>query len=371
VVTPEAGDTGSADREMMRIALAHAARGQGRTSPNPIVGSVIVSAGGVRVGAGHHDRAGESHAEIVALRCAGSRAAGATLYSTLEPCCHRGRTGPCVVSIVEAGIRRVVSAVADPNPLVAGRGFAYLREHGVEVTVGVMAEEAASLNAAFLTAVTAGRPHVTLKMATSLDGKVAARPGVRTVLTGPRASRHAHLMRAGLDAIGVGSTTVLVDDPLLTVRGVYRARPFLRVIFDRRLRVAPDAKVFGTLDQGPVLVCTTAAHAAAHPDRVGALQAAGAQVWAAGSSEIGEVLRELGRRDVRSLLLEGGPALHRAAWRAGVVDRVAAFVTPHRLGEDAVPWDLPADFSLACLARRRVVPLGPDVLIEGDVHGTR
>ena len=363
------GDASGRDAEFMRIALVHAARGLGRTSPNPVVGCVIVSPDGVIVGTGHHERAGGPHAEVRALRAAGTRAAGATLYCTLEPCCHTGRTGPCVVPIVEAGIARVVAAVRDPNPRVAGGGFGYLREHGVPVTEGVGAEPAARLNAAFLTAMTLGRPHVTLKIATSVDGRVAAAPGTRTALTGREASRATQVLRAQCDAIGVGSETVLVDDPLLTVRDVYRERPFVRVIFDRRLRTPPTARVLQTLEQGPVWVCTTEGAAAERAARVEALTEAGATVLTTAAGDVGEVIAMLGARDVQSLLLEGGPTLHAAAWRAGVVDRLLVLVAPRVLGASGVPWAMPADCDLPAIITR-VGPVGADVLLEGDVHWT-
>jgi diaminohydroxyphosphoribosylaminopyrimidine deaminase/5-amino-6-(5-phosphoribosylamino)uracil reductase len=360
----------AADREFMRLALFHAARGRGRTSPNPMVGCVVVSPDGVIVGSGYHARAGEPHAEVRALSAAGARARGATLYCTLEPCCHQGRTGPCVVPIVEAGVRRVVAAVSDPNPLVSGRGLAFLRQRGIEVVAGVLEEDAAALNRAFFTAVTLGRPHVTMKVATSLDARVAARRGARTALSSRESSRRVQLLRAEMDAIAVGSETVLVDDPLLTVRTVFRERPFLRAVFDRRLRVPPSARVFTTLREGPVVVFTSAASAGTAAARVAAVQAAGAEVVATPSGEIGEALRVLAEREVRSVLLEGGPTLHRAAWQAGCVDRVTAIVAPQVLGREGVQWSLPGDFSLAGLEHRLVVPLGPDVLIEGDVHRT-
>ena len=369
-----ATDTGAehasdTDQEYMRVALALAARGRGRTSPNPVVGCVVVTPEGVIVGAGYHERAGGPHAEIRALGRAGSRAFGATLYCTLEPCAHHGRTGPCVEAIVQSGVRRVVGAVMDPNPLVAGRGFGYLRAHGVAVTEGVREVEAAALNAAFFTAIARGRPHVTLKIATSLDCRVAARAGARTALTCPEANRRVHLLRAEVDAIAVGSETLIVDDPSLTVREVYRARPSVRVVFDRRLRTPPTARLLTTLDHGPVWVCTTEVARDAQPARVEALTAAGAEVVVTPEGDLAEVFRELGRRELRSLLLEGGPALQAAAWRARLVDRLLVLVAPRILGPAGVPWSMPADVDLAGLVRR-VEPVGPDVLLEGDVHWT-
>lgn len=360
----------AADREFMRLALVNAARGRGTTSPNPMVGCVIVSPDGVVVGSGYHARAGGPHAEIRALAAAGSRARGATLYSTLEPCCHQGRTGPCVVPIVEAGVRRVVAAMSDPNPLVAGRGLVFLRERGLDVTAGVLEAEAAALNRAFVTAVTRGRPHVTMKVATSLDARVAGMRGARTPLSSSEASRRVQLLRAEMDAIAVGSETILVDDPLLTVRTVFRQRPFLRVILDRRLRVPPTSRVFTTLGTGPVIVFTVASRVESEAARVAAVQAAGAEVVATAGGGFEEALQVLAAREVRSVLLEGGPTIHRAAWQARCVDRVVAIVTPRVLGRQGVPWDLAGDFSLAGLENGQVLPLGPDVLIEGDVHRT-
>ncbi len=231
----------------MARALLLAERGRGRTSPNPMVGALVVDDEGVVVGRGRHESAGGPHAEVHALVDAGERAAGATLYCTLEPCSHTGRTGPCAPRVVAAGIRRAVVAVGDPNPLVSGRGIGYLREHGIDVTVGVLAEQAEKLNEPFFTRMRFRRPFVTMKVALSLDGCVAAAPGIRTQLTGPSAARAIHRERAEIDALAVGSGTVLADDPLLTARGIYRYRPLVRVVFDRRLRTPVTARLFSTI----------------------------------------------------------------------------------------------------------------------------
>src|SRR3954452_12807866 len=238
---PSAGSA-AADLRWMHRALEHARRGLGRTTPNPVVGACVVSRESVVVGQGAHERAGEPHAEVHALDEAGDAARGATLYCTLEPCVHLGRTGPCTDRIVAAGIRRVVAAMQDPFPQVRGRGFAALRAHGIDVDVGLCADEAARLNQPFLTTVREGRPFVIAKAATSLDGHIAAAPGCRTPLTSMAALRHAQYQRAAVDAIAVGSETVLVDDPLLTAREVFRERPLVRVVFDRRLRISPEAR---------------------------------------------------------------------------------------------------------------------------------
>ena len=218
----------------MRKALALAERGRGRTSPNPTVGAVIVDERGVIVGRGAHEKAGEPHAEILALQDAGNRARGATLYCTLEPCAHTGRTGPCAPAVADAGIRKAIIALEDPNPLVNGAGLAWLRSRGVEVNVGTLRDRAEEQNLPFLTAVRLGRPLVILKAAVSLDGKIAAAPGQRTPLTGPAANRFIHRQRAEVDAIAVGSGTVLADDPLITPRGAYRFRTLTRAEIDAR-----------------------------------------------------------------------------------------------------------------------------------------
>ena len=325
----------------MRRAIEHARRGLGRTTPNPIVGACIVSDEGVVLGQGAHEFAGGPHAEINALDEAGADARGATLYCTLEPCSHTGKTGPCTERIIAAGIRRVVAAMGDPFPQVNGRGFAMLRAHGIEVEVGIEHDAAVRLNQPFLTAVREGRPFVILKAATSLDGRIA-RKGERTPLTSAPALRHAQYMRAQVDAIAVGSETILVDDPLLTAREVYRERPLTRVIFDRRGRVPPTARIFSTLSAGPVLVVT--------------------------SSELADGIKGLAAHGIQSLILEGGAAVHAAAWDAGVVDYVQLYVAPVWLGKDGVPLLEGRNFSPPSLVESRVEQIGPDVLIEGYVH---
>jgi diaminohydroxyphosphoribosylaminopyrimidine deaminase/5-amino-6-(5-phosphoribosylamino)uracil reductase len=354
----------------MERALFLAARGRGRTSPNPLVGAVVVTPDGVVVGQGAHERAGEPHAEVHALASAGARARGATLYCTLEPCCHRGRTGPCVDRIVEAGVARVVAACEDPNPLVSGRGFSHLRAHGVDVEVGLGAAAAAALNQPFFTLMREGRPFVILKAATSVDGRIAARRGERTALTSAAANRHAQRVRAEVDAIGIGSGTLLVDDPLLTPRGVYRERPLTRVIFDRRLRTPPSARVLSTGEAGPVMIVTSPE--AASRDAVRRpLEDRGARIEVAADATLGAALKGLGADGIGSLLLEGGAALHAAAWDEGLVDFVRLYVTPHVLGPDGVPLLCGRTFASADLVDRRIEPLGADVLVEGYVHGPR
>ena len=351
----------------MDRALECARRGLGRTTPNPIVGACIVSDEGVVVGQGAHERAGEPHAEVHALEEAGAAATGATLYCTLEPCSHHGRTGPCTDRIIAAGIRRVVAAMEDPFPRVNGRGFAQLRERGIEVVVGVGNAVAARLNQPFLTAVREGRPFVILKAAASIDGRLSATPGTRTQITSAASVRRAQYDRAWVDAVGVGSETMLVDDPVLTVREVYRERPLTRVIFDRRLRTPPTARIFSTLAAGPVLVMTTEGMLRDSGSRAVALERAGATILAPVQAGVEPALRELTARDVQSIVIEGGTALHAAVWDANLADYVQLFVAPTPLGEDGVPLHGCA-FSTLSLFERRVEALGPDVIIEGYVH---
>lgn len=357
------------DADYMARALFHAARGRGRTSPNPVVGAVVVSPDGVVVGQGYHAKAGEPHAEVHALEMAGDRARGGTLYCTLEPCSHTGRTGPCVPRIAAAGVARVVAAVEDPNPLVRGRGFAYLTSRGIRVEVGLGVRPASALNQPFFTTMREGRPFVILKAAVSLDGCLAEAPGQRTTLTSAAANRHAHRVRAEVDAIAVGVGTLLVDDPLLTPRGVYREMPFTRVIFDRSLRTPPEARLLSTRAAGPVIIVTTAEGAAQAGVRERLAQRGAEIVIADGTVRSG--VAALVGRGITSLLIEGGAGLHAAAWDEGIVDFVRLYVTPHVLGPTGVRFLGGRRLPPAMLAERRVEPIGPDVLIEGYVHGPR
>jgi diaminohydroxyphosphoribosylaminopyrimidine deaminase/5-amino-6-(5-phosphoribosylamino)uracil reductase len=348
----------------MNRAIENARRGLGRTTPNPVVGACVVAAEGVVVGQGAHERAGEAHAEVHALDEAGDAARGATLYCTLEPCAHQGRTGPCTERIITAGIARVVAAMADPFPQVNGQGFARLREKGIEVTVGVGRDAALRLNQPFLTSVRHHRPFVILKAAASIDGRISEGPKSRTSITSAAARRRAQYDRAWVDAIGVGSETILVDDPLLTARDVHRERPLTRVIFDRRLRTPPTARVLSTLSQGPVIVMTTEGDR--DRARAAALEQAGATVVVL-SSGIDAALRELHDRSVQSIVIEGGSALHQSFWDAKLADYVQLYVAPVVLGERGVRLASDA-FSTSGLYDRHVETLGRDVLIEGYVH---
>jgi diaminohydroxyphosphoribosylaminopyrimidine deaminase/5-amino-6-(5-phosphoribosylamino)uracil reductase len=354
------------DAAYMERALLLAGRARGRTTPNPLVGAVVVTPDGVVAGAGYHERAGEPHAEVHALREAGSAARGATLYCTLEPCSHVGRTPPCVARILESGVARVVAAVEDPNPLVSGRGFLRLRQAGVIVDVGAGDAAARRLNRPFFSAMRRGRPYVIVKAVISLDGRVAAAGGGPTRLSAPATDRRTHALRAEVDAIAVGSGTMIADDPLLTVRGVYRSRPLTRVVFDRRLRTRVSARVFSTLDAGPIVIV---AGPGAPAEAARALESAGAQVVTTPGG-LTDALRLLVPMGVQSVLVEGGPAVHAALWREGAADAVRLVVAPRALGEGGVPWVEWAVAPWASWRHLAAESCGGDVMIEADVHWT-
>ena len=359
--------SGQADVDLMARALFHAARGQGRTTPNPMVGAVIVDADGIVVAHGWHERAGEAHAEVNAIVEAGSRARGGTLYVTLEPCCHTGRTGPCTRRIIDAGIARVVAAMTDPDGRVSGRGFQELREAGVDVETGLGEPDARRLNDAFISVKTRGRPLVLLKAAASLDARIAA-PGERTKLSSPEADRKTQHLRAGVDAIAVGSETLLIDDPLLTARDHRRIRPLPRVLFDRRLRTPTTARVFSTLDHGPVIILTSG-DALQSRERVAALERAGALVR--GVDDLGHALGALLEWDISTLLVEGGATLHGALWDAQLVDRLHLIVTPRTIGPDGIRLFGGRAVDRSALTLVTVEPRGTDIWIEADVHRNR
>jgi diaminohydroxyphosphoribosylaminopyrimidine deaminase/5-amino-6-(5-phosphoribosylamino)uracil reductase len=360
------------DALYMRKALQLAERGRATTSPNPMVGALVVDADGVIVGRGSHEFAGGPHAEVHALRDAGARARGATLYCTLEPCCHVGRTGPCAPLVAEAGIERVVIATDDPNATAAG-GAAWLRAREIEVVTGVLAAEARRLNAPFFTRVTLGRPYVTMKVALSLDGRIAAAPGVRTPITGRSANLLVHRERAEVDAIAVGSGTILADDPQLTARGAFRRRPLTRVIYDRRLRTPAAARLFGTLDAGPVIIVCTARSLEDARSRADELRTRGAELLPVENdgSELRRSLQVLSARGVSSLVVEGGASLHTSFWDANLVDRVQIYVGSTVLGDHGVRWIGEPVMSSTRVCDRSALSIGEaDALLEGHVHGT-
>lgn len=327
------------DRRWMAVALGLARRGLGRVAPNPAVGAVIVSPDGHVVGRGWTQPGGRPHAETEALARAGERAKGATLYVTLEPCSHFGKTPPCADAVIAAGISRVVVAAGDPDARVSGRGFARLREAGIEVVRGLGEAETARLNAGHFARVTLGRPHVTLKIAVSRDGKVAL-PGRRTAfITGEESRARVHLMRAEADAIMVGVGTVLADDPELTCRlpGMADRSP-IRVILDGALRTPPGAKLAASARETPVWVFTSIEASA---EREAALREAGVEVLrvergADGRLPLEETLRLLAVRGVTRLMVEGGPTVAAALLAHDLIDAVTVSTGPCTLGPDAI-----------------------------------
>lgn len=345
----DAGADGAADVRFMRRALALAARGWGHVSPNPMVGAVVVRGGKV-VGEGYHAAFGRAHAEVVALGKAGTQARGSTVYVTLEPCAHHGKTPPCTDALLAAGVSRVVVAVRDPHPVAAG-GAEQLRRQGVLVDVGVCEAEGRELNAPFLHAVTSPRPWVTLKLATSVDGAIAdhtRRPGW---LTGPEARAEVHRLRAQHDAVGVGMGTVLADDPALTVREGNSARvPPVRVVFSRKGRLPVTSALAATARDVPVLVVAQEID----PAYEATLNEMGVDVITA--SSLGEALRALRGRGMHSIMIEGGARLAGALLFEGLVDRLVVFTAPVVLGAGALNAFLLAPAQRAEAAQRmRVV----------------
>jgi diaminohydroxyphosphoribosylaminopyrimidine deaminase / 5-amino-6-(5-phosphoribosylamino)uracil reductase len=356
------------DGLMMRRALFHAARGRGRTTPNPMVGAIVVSRDGVIVGHGWHQRAGEAHAEIHALNAAGDAAREGTLYVSLEPCCHTGRTGPCTKRVIDAGIARVVAAMRDPDPRVSGCGLAELRDARVTVDEGILEHDARRLNEAFISVKERGRPLVVLKAATSLDARISEGAGQRTRLTSREANRKTHLLRASVDAIAVGSGTLLADDPLLTARESCRTRPLVRAIFDGELRTPPGARIFSTLVEGPVIILTRRTSLETARDRARRLADAGALVIAADG--LPAAVTRLLEWDVSTLLVEGGARLHAAFWDADLVDRVHLVIAPRLIGPQGVKLFDGRAVRRSDLSIMTVECLGADTWIEADVHRT-
>jgi diaminohydroxyphosphoribosylaminopyrimidine deaminase / 5-amino-6-(5-phosphoribosylamino)uracil reductase len=340
------------DATHMRRALALAERGWGHTAPNPMVGAVVV-AGDAVVSEGFHARYGDAHAEVHALRDAEDRARGATMYVSLEPCTHTGKTPPCTEAILSAGIARVVVAVRDPSPVARG-GIERLRAAGLEVNVGVERERALELNAPFFNSLVSNRPWVTLKLAVSADGAVADPSGEHRWITGPDSRAYVHQLRANADAIAVGSGTVLADDPWLTVRDAAPPRvPPRRVVFDRRLRTPPTSTLARTARETPTIVYTLGT--APSEMQRHALEAAGVHIDVT-AHDLAGAFRSLRADGVRALFVEAGPKLSGALLREGLVDRLVIFRSSLRVGPGAplAFADAPPDFA-ASLERRPVV----------------
>ncbi len=356
------------DLHFLQHALDLAGKGVALASPNPTVGCVIVKDGTI-LGEGFHQYEWRDHAEIVALKQAGSRAQGATLYVTLEPCNHTGRTGPCSEAIVRAGIARVVASMEDPNPKTRGGGFATLRAAGIEVECGLMESEAKALNEAFACWITSHKPYVTLKSALTLDGQLALRQSKkekkRAWITGEEVRAEVQRMRHANDALLTGIGTISADDPLLTDRsGLTRRRKLLRVIVDTKLRLPVKSRIVETTDDD-LLVFTAAPLKSA---KARALRNAGVELVGVkareGKINPEDVMKELGQREILSVLLEAGPRMNAAALAAGVVQKLVMFYAPKLAGDVRVPFVSGELVEMPRLHLRTVRQVGPDVAME-------
>ena len=351
---------------MMGLALTMARRAAGRTAPNPMVGAVIVRDGLV-VGEGWHTRFGAAHAEVEALRAAGGNARGATVFVTLEPCNHTGRTPPCVDALIAAGVKRVVAGMADPNPLVSGRGFRRLRQSGIQVRSGVLEAECRALNEAFVKYITLGMPLVLLKIAASLDGKIATATGSSRWVTGREARRRVHDLRNRVDAVLVGIGTVIADDPQLTCR-IPGGRNPVRIILDQRLRISLKARVLN--EPGKTIVV---AGARVRQNKLKAVEKLGAEVWRMPSSRQGislaAVLQKIAAQGILSVMIEGGSVTAGHALAEKVVDKIAFFYAPKIVGGDGLSVVSP----LGVKNMKQSIPIenieveriGNDILVTG------
>ena len=358
------------DTDYMRMALELAKRGMGWTSPNPMVGAVIVKDGRI-IGQGWHARYGELHAERSALKSCTESPAGAHMYVTLEPCCHHGRQPPCTQAILQAGITRVVTGSNDPNPLVAGKGIELLRRSGVAVETGVLKEECDALNQVFFHYIQTGRPYVVMKYAMTMDGKIATRTGASRWVTGEEARYRVHQDRHRYRSILAGVGTVLADDPLLTCRMDGGRNP-LRVICDTHLRTPLDSRIVATARQVPTILATSCSS----PERRAPYEAAGCQVWVLpqrdGHVDLSALMEQLGAEQIDSVLLEGGGTLNWSALAQGIVQKVQAYVAPKLFGGQAAKSpveglgvETPAQ--AVQLVHTTVTPLGCDLLLESEV----
>jgi diaminohydroxyphosphoribosylaminopyrimidine deaminase/5-amino-6-(5-phosphoribosylamino)uracil reductase len=355
----------------MTRALALATRGVALAHPNPAVGALLVKSGQI-VGQGYHDYDQYDHAEVAALKQAGTKARGATLYVTLEPCCTTGRTGPCTKAIIASGVKRVVAAMQDPNPAVAGRGFAQLRRAGIPVTLGVRVEDAQRRNEDFAWWITTQRPFVTLKTALTLDGQIAQRAGSVTWITSVRSREAVQRLRHEADVLLTGIGTVLADNPRMSDRtGEPRRRRLLRAIVDSRLRTPLRSKLVKSA-QGDVIVFTTQR---SDSPKARALARAGVEVVRVpsrgGHVDLHAVIRELGRRDILNVLLEAGAELNGAALQAGIVDKMILFYAPKIMGTRGVPMArIPSKWfpKSPALKNISVQTCGPDFVVQGYFH---
>lgn len=365
-----------ADRRMMSRALELAAKGAGQVSPGPLVGCVIVSPEGKVIGEGFYVYDELKHAETLALERAGGNAKGSTTYVSLEPHAHHGRTPPCTDLLIAAGIRRVVAPIEDPNPQVSGRGFDHLRAAGLEVTSGLMAAAAERLNEKYLHSLRTGRPFIHLKLATSLDGKIATRSGDSRWITGEQSRARVHELRHEYDAILIGAGTAMKDDPLLTDRsGQPRRRPLLRVVLDEKLQVSSESLLVKTAPETPTLVF---AGRNADPDKIKVLESQGVEIIldnfngpnGANGRDLLSVVGELAKRSVQSVLIEGGAGIAGKFLDAGLVNKVSFFIAPVIIGGREAPNAIDGTgteriVDATQLEDVEIVRHGPDIEVTG------
>jgi diaminohydroxyphosphoribosylaminopyrimidine deaminase/5-amino-6-(5-phosphoribosylamino)uracil reductase len=358
------------DLVFMRRAISLAKKGKGRTSPNPCVGAVVVRDGKI-VGEGYHRKAGEAHAEVLALKRAGDLGRGSTLYVNLEPCAHHGKTPPCVDAIINAGVKRVVVAMIDPNPMVNGRGLEILKGAGIDVEVGILSEKARELNEDYEVFITKGRPFVILKMAATLDGKTSTPSGESKWISGEGSRALVHRIRGEVDALIVGVDTVIKDDPLLISRSRRKAKDPARIVLDSTCRIPKDSRILKDARRIRTIVATTRK---APPERIESLLSTGAEVLVVEEDEMGRVSVErllslLGSMGMMSVMVEGGRKVARSFLDSGLIDKILLFIAPKIMGGDDSPSIFggrgPSSLSQARdVEIRKVRRIGEDVMIE-------
>lgn len=361
----------SEDEKYMAMAIELAKKGYGYTAPNPVVGAVIVK-DGCMIGQGYHEKYGEPHAERNALAFCTQSPKGATIYVTLEPCCHHGKQPPCTEAILQAGISRVVTGSGDPNPLVGGKGIQILKDHGIQVKEHVMKEECDALNQAFFHYIQTGRPYVTMKYAMTMDGKIAAYSGASKWVTGEEARHHVHEQRKKNTAIMVGIGTVLADDPMLNCR-IEGGRDPVRIICDTHLKMPVTSKIVKTAKDIPTIIaCCTADEELQRPYRE-----AGCKILLTEKKmnhiDLEQLMEQLGKEKIDSILLEGGGTLNWAALNAGIVQKIQAYIAPKIFGGttaktpvEGIGVEVPDQAFL--IKNRTIRLLGEDLLVEGDVE---
>ncbi len=358
------------DEEYMRIALDLARQAEGHTSPNPMVGCVVVRDDHI-IARGYHERYGEYHAERNALTRCTEDVTGATMYVTLEPCCHYGKTPPCTDIIIERGISKVCVGSMDPNPKVAGRGVQILRDHGIEVVTGVCEEECLALNEVFFHYITTGKPYVVMKYAMTLDGKIATATGDSKWVTEDEARRHVHMLRNKYKAILVGIGTVLADDPMLNCRIPGGVDP-IRIVCDSHLRIPTDAQIVKTADQIPTMIF----YADGEDQKIAKLERAGVELIQKGKDgrvDLAGVMHELGLRQIDSVLVEGGAGIHGTVLKSGLADKVYCYIAPKLIGGVDAPSPVGgAGYDLMSeaieLYHIETISLGKDICISGNIR---